>query len=89
MSRNRSCGKRKFAAGIIFGSIVGGITALLFAPKSGEKIRKELAKKYCDMSDKTCEMFDDVCQQTTELVEKAKDVAHCAKEAAQKIYRRD
>ena len=83
MSRNKRLnGKKNFAVGAFFGGIVGGLTALLLAPKSGEKMRKDLTKKYQDM-------FDDVCEQTSELVEKAKDIALTAKEAAAKIYRRD
>lgn len=89
MSRNRSNGKRSFAVGALFGGIVCGITALLFAPKSGQKMRKELVRKYHDASDKTCEIFGTVCEQTSELVEKAKDIACHAKEAAQKLCRRD
>lgn len=40
-SRNR---KRIFAAFTI-GSIVSGISALLFAPKSGKELRKDIAEK--------------------------------------------
>ena len=90
MSRNKRLnGKKNFAVGAFFGGIVGGLTALLLAPKSGEKMRKDLTKKYYDVSEKTQDMFDDVCEQTSELVEKAKDIALTAKEAAAKIYRRD
>ena len=88
MTRQRSGGK-SFALGAIFGGIVGGLTALLFAPKSGDKMRKELSKKYHDVADKTQDLFEDVCDQTTELAEKAKDLAHSAKTAASKICRRD
>ena len=86
MSRHGSC-KRKFACGVIFATLVGGITALLFAPKSGDKLRKDIKKKYSDVSDKACDLIDGVCEQTTELIEKAKDIASDAKEAANKLYR--
>lgn len=87
--RNSNEGKGKFACGVLFGSLVGGIAALLFAPKSGDKMRKDLKKKYNDVSDKTCDLIDGVCEQTTELIEKAKDIANDAKQAASKLYRRD
>lgn len=87
MARNRSNGNNKFAKGALFGGLVAGITALLFAPKSGEKMRKELKRKCCDVSEKACDIFDDVCKQSQDLAEKAKDIACCAKEAAQRIYR--
>lgn len=86
---SRRFGKKGFAIGALFGGLIGGITALLFAPKSGEKLRKDLAKKYQNVSDKTCELIDGVCEQTSELVEKAKDIACSAKEAASKFYKRD
>jgi gas vesicle protein len=89
MMSRKSSGKRSFAVGAIFGSLVGGLTALLLAPKSGDRLRKDIAKKYNAVSNKTCEFFDNMCEQTSELVEKAKDIACCAKDAAQKICRRD
>jgi gas vesicle protein len=89
MSRHRNHGKSGFAIGAIFGGIVGGLTALLFAPKSGNKLRKDIANRYHDVSGKASEMLNDVCSQTCDLVEKAKDIACSAKEAASKIYRKD
>ena len=88
-SSNRSSSNGKFACGILFGSLVGGVAALLFAPKSGDKLRKELKKKYNDVSDKTCDLIDGVCDQTNDLIERAKDIACDAKAAASKLYRRD
>lgn len=37
--------KSKFGLGLILGSIVGGITALFFTPKTGKEMR-EIAKKW-------------------------------------------
>jgi gas vesicle protein len=89
MGYKRLNGKKSFAIGAIVGSVVGGLTALLLAPKSGERLRKDIANKYNEVSDKTCEIFNTMCAQTSELVDKAKDIACCAKEAAHKICRRD
>jgi len=88
MSRHCS-GKKGFALGALVGGLVGGVTALLLAPKSGDRLRKDLARKYQSVSEKTCEIIDGVCDQTCELVEKAKEVACNAKDAASKIYRRN
>jgi len=85
--RHRGGNKKSFAVGALFGGLVGGVTALLFAPKSGEKMRKDLAKKYEDVSDRTQDLFEEVCDQSSELIEKAKDIACIAKSAAKKIYR--
>jgi|LDZU01.1.fsa_nt_gi gas vesicle protein len=35
----------KFFMGAIFGAAVGSILAILFAPKSGEELRKDLLEK--------------------------------------------
>lgn len=37
--------KSKFALGAVFGAIVGGVAALLTAPKSGKETRDDLKKK--------------------------------------------
>ncbi len=89
MSRQRANGKKSFAIGVLFGGIFGGLGALLFAPKSGDKMRKDICKKYNDVSEKASDIFEDMCDQTCELVAKAKDVACCAKEAAQKLCGKD
>lgn len=85
----RSNGKKGFAVGALLGGLLGGVTALLLAPKSGVKLRKDIAKKYQCISDKTCEYADEVCEQTLELVDKAKELASSAKKAACKLYKKD
>lgn len=80
-------GKKGFAIGALFGGLVGGITALLFAPKSGDKTRKEIVNKYHDVSEKAHCMLENVCDQTSELIEKAKDIASDAKDAASKLLK--
>jgi gas vesicle protein len=85
MSRNNE--KKGFVLGALFGGLVGSVAALLLAPKSGDRLRRDLSRKYQCISEKTCEMMDGVCEQTCELVEKAKEIACSAKEAASKIYK--
>ncbi|MFZ0564602.1 MAG: YtxH domain-containing protein [Chlamydiales bacterium] len=87
MARHRSNGK-SFFVGTLFGGIVGGVTALLFAPKSGEKLRKDIAKKCHNASEKTHELMEDFCDQTSDLVDKAKEIAVEAKEAASSMLKR-
>lgn len=82
----RSNGK-SFFVGTLFGGIVGGMTALIFAPKSGEKLRKDVAKKYHHASEKTHELMEDVYDQTSDLVDKAKEIATDAKEAASSMLK--
>ncbi len=46
-----------FSKGVLIGAILGGaigaVTALLFAPKSGEELRKDIADKSSEIYDKT------------------------------------
>ena len=37
--------KSRFGLGLLIGSIIGGLTALFFAPKSGKELREDVKKK--------------------------------------------
>ena len=49
-----------FVFGALIGGVVGAVTALLLAPKSGAELRKELAEKSTDMYDKAQDYLSDV-----------------------------
>ena len=57
----------KFLAGFIEGGVVGAITGLLLAPKSGEETRAMIAKTSSEIYDKTEDSLK-------EIKEKAQDV---------------
>lgn len=84
MSRHSSKG---FMIGAVVGSILGGVTALILAPKSGNKLRKDLVRKCDEMSEKTQDLVCEVSDQAKCLVERAKEMADDAKEAAQEIMK--
>lgn len=63
--------KSKFAIGALFGAIVGGVAALLTAPKSGKETRADLIKK-ADEVKKTAEGKVNEIKKTAE--EKATEV---------------
>jgi len=46
--------------GAIIGGLVGAVTALLLAPKSGAELRKEIAEKSVDLYDKATDMLQTV-----------------------------
>ena len=71
---------KSFIIGTVIGGLVGSVTALLFAPKSGDKMRKDVAKRYHNVSEKTQDLMEDVC-------DKAKVIAEDAKEAASSILK--
>jgi gas vesicle protein len=60
---------KEFLVGATIGSLLGSITALLIAPKAGNKLRDDICDTYCDLSDKTCGM-------TNQLSKKAKSFAN-------------
>jgi len=41
--------KSKFGLGLLIGSLIGGLTALFFAPKSGKEMREDVKKKIIDL----------------------------------------
>lgn len=77
--------KKSFLMGVIVGGLIGGVTALLLAPKSGDKMRKDLVKRYNEVSKKTQKMVNGMADQAMHLVDKAKEIAEEAKDAAQSI----
>ncbi len=85
MSRHGN--KKGFLIGTLFGGLVGGMTALLFAPKAGHKLRKDIARKCCEVSDKTQDLVCGVSDQAKQLVEKAREIAEDAKDAAQALVK--
>jgi gas vesicle protein len=58
-----------FGVGILAGAVVGGVVALLFAPKSGKETRQMI-------KDKTMEVVDIVKDKTTGVIDAFKDGAH-------------
>jgi gas vesicle protein len=87
--------KGKFAAGTIFGAIVGLAAGILTAPKSGKETRADLKLKAEDMKNKATDVMDDVKDtatkraddiknKATDVVEDVKDNALDLKERAEK-----
>jgi len=70
-----------FLAGIVVGAIVGAAMALLYAPQSGEKTRKLIAKKAKEIKKEFPEIKDKVQKAFGEVKEKATKVAKRFKKA--------
>lgn len=63
------------------GAVVGSVTALLFAPQSGEETREKIKDRMTDVSDKATEIAD----RAKESLEEAKDrMASAYEEAVEK-----
>jgi len=63
---------KKFWIGALIGSVIGSVSALLFAPKSGRELRKDIAEGAQQVSERTQEWARQVGEQTDELISSAK-----------------
>ena len=79
--------KSKFAIGALFGAVVGGIAALLTAPKSGKETRADLKKKADEVKKTTEEKVSEVKEKAevvkNDLETQAKDLRDRAEGAIQ------
>ncbi|MDO7906045.1 YtxH domain-containing protein [Paenibacillus sp. JX-17] len=61
--------------GLLAGSVAGGVTALLLAPKSGKELRHDIADGARLVGDKSQELVSKVNEQRIVLVDKIKTTA--------------
>jgi gas vesicle protein len=47
-----------FLTGVIFGALVGAVTALLLAPSSGEDLRSRARERFDDLTDDVREAYN-------------------------------
>lgn len=64
---------RQFWLGALVGGIVGGVTALLFAPKPGRELRQDIADGAKHATEKTQLLASQFGDKTGELIEAAKE----------------
>lgn len=81
--------KAAFFVGVLTGSVVGGITALLFAPKSGKELRadiKEGAEKVVEVTAKAVDQVtESVYDATRQLEDRSAKLISGAKLGVQNI----
>ncbi|MGQ8871541.1 YtxH domain-containing protein [Paenibacillus sp. TSA_86.1] len=61
--------------GALIGSVVGSVTALLLAPKSGRELRQDISDGARQVSDKGQELAVKVGEQSSQIVSKVKETA--------------
>ncbi|HDN04745.1 MAG TPA: hypothetical protein ENF27_02255 [Chloroflexi bacterium] len=71
-----------FMSGLLLGGIAGAITALLFAPQSGEETRKVIIEKGIEIKDKALETVDEARLRAEKAAE---DARVAAQEYTQKL----
>lgn len=61
--------------GAAIGAVVGSVTALLFAPKPGRELRKDIADGARQVGEKTQQVAEKVGEQSAELASRVKETA--------------
>jgi gas vesicle protein len=86
-----------FMLGLLAGSIIGGLMALLYAPKSGKDLRKDITKKRKELTKdaehylgsakhKAAEIISDGRKKAEDLISEAKKKAGSLSNGAEKLY---
>ncbi len=70
-----------FAKGLLIGGIVGAGVALLYAPKSGEALRRDMSRKANGMKNDMGRYMKRLRKNSDELIEQARDTVAAATEA--------
>ncbi|HET7012072.1 MAG TPA: YtxH domain-containing protein [Anaerolineales bacterium] len=64
-----------FLTGVIFGAVVGAVTALLLAPASGEELRSQARERIDDLTDEVREAYSARVSQLEAELEKLRSRA--------------
>ena len=70
-----------FALGLLAGAAIGVGLGLLFAPKEGAALRRDIAKRARDLGEDAGQQIDRVTEAADELVERGRDVAQRTRRA--------
>lgn len=79
-------GTKELMLGVAVGSLLGGVTAFIFAPKSGKLLRKQISDIYCDLSEKTQNFADSTGKTGKRIFENVEDQAEDYLDKAKNIY---
>jgi len=72
-----------FGLGLLAGAAIGIGLGLLFAPKEGTALRRDLAKRARDLRDEAGERLEHVTEAADGLVDRGRDVAQRARSAVE------
>ncbi len=95
MSKDSDSGSftRGLFLGAVMGGLVGAVTALLLAPKSGAELRKDIAEKSAELYDKATDMLQTVEANVGDVVHttvnegkvRAQNIVQSAKSQAEEL----
>lgn len=72
---NNEASIKNFMLGAIFGALVSAVAALLFAPKSGKELRKDISESTTKTLENTDEYFERAREKGTEVMQSVEDAA--------------
>ena len=82
MERDEIHDAATFIAGLTIGALIGTVSAILLAPQSGQRTRKQIARKAGEWSDEAAEKVSDVRSEAGRIAERTrKDARRIAREA--------
>ncbi|PWA09475.1 hypothetical protein DCC39_12930 [Pueribacillus theae] len=80
---------KDFLTGVIVGSIVGAVSALLLAPKSGKEMRSDLNEQASVMKERSLQLKDTAVEKGTEWIsvakEKSSDIAKTVSDQSSQV----
>jgi gas vesicle protein len=74
-----------FTMGLVVGAAFGAVAAMLFAPKPGWEMRRDLADSAGDLGQTVKDRWDDVTEAASSAVEKGREVYGEARGTAQNV----
>ncbi len=91
MSERENSYVRGFFTGVILGGVVGAITALLLAPKSGRELRADIRRRSGELYWKARELFEHATEEAADELntakERARSIVQSAREQAEAIIK--
>lgn len=89
MEKQPASNVKEFMIGLIAGGTIGGLTALLYAPKSGKELRKDIKRKSNETIDETKQQIKaakkNLSRIMTDTRKKAEELVIDAKQKADSI----
>jgi gas vesicle protein len=73
MSSQTNVSRKGLVIGSLLGGIVGAVTALFVAPKSGKELRQDIQNQAIDVKDKTVDVADTAKEKVNEMSTLVKD----------------
>jgi gas vesicle protein len=72
--RTGSNGGGSFMLGLLAGTAIGAALGLLFAPKSGGELRRELSVRAGDMADTASDVYETAAERAMDVVDRGREV---------------